>query len=155
METTSTQKTQGRIDFEIRDKDGNLKDSWSVNNMIVNAGKAQLALLAIDATAVPFTFLAVGSGTTAPALSQTTLATEATLNGFARAAATVTRVTTTVTNDTARLTKTFTATGSQTIEEIGIFNAASAGTMLGRALTTTKLLTSGDTLACTYNIIFS
>lgn len=148
-------KTIGKIEFEIRDKEGNLKDSWTVNNLIVNAGKAQLALLAIDASATPFTYLALGSSTTAVALSQTTLGTEYSTIGLSRAVATVSRITTTTTNDTAQLVYTWTASGSGTVEEIGIFNAASAGTMLGRALTTSRSLVSGDTFLATYKVIFA
>lgn len=150
-----TLKIKGRIDFEIRDKDGNLKDKWSVSNLITSAGKAQLALLAGDATAVPFTYLAIGTSNTAVAIGQTALQAETAVSGLTRASATVSRVTTTVTNDTLQLVKTWTAAGSATIEEIGIFNAASAGTMLGRALTTSKSLVSGETLNATYRVIFA
>jgi hypothetical protein len=72
-----------------------------------------------------------------------------------RAAATVTRETTTVTNDTLQLVKVWTATGSKTIEEIGIFNASSGGTMLGRALTTTKTIAVDETLTGTYQVKFA
>lgn len=150
-----TLKIKGRVSFQIIDIYGNVRDTWSVNNLIVNAGKALLASLAGDAAAVPFTFLALGTSSTAVAASQTALQAEITTNGFQRAAATVSRITTTVTNDTLRLVKTFTATGSHTVEEVGIFNDASAGTMLGRALTTTKSVVSGETLAVTYDVIFA
>lgn len=149
------EKGVGVYHFEHRDKDGNLKDKWSVKNIVTNAGKAQLALLAGDATAIPFTYLAVGTSTTAVAATDTTLTAEITDSGFERAAATVTRVTTTVTNDTVQLTKTWTATGSKTIEEIGVFNASSAGTMLSHALTTSKVMASSDTLAATYQLKFA
>ena len=98
-------------------------DEWKVNNLVTSAGKAQLTLLAGDASATPFTYLAVGTSTTAPAVGQTTLVAEITDTGLARAAATVSRVTTTVTNDTLQLVYTWTASGSKTIEEVGVFNA--------------------------------
>lgn len=149
-----TIKIKGRIDFKITRLDGSIEE-WSVNNLITSAGKAQLALLAGDASATPFTYLALGSSSTAPAVGNTTLGTEISTNGFQRASATVSRTTTTVTNDTLQLNKVFTATGSHTVEEVGIFNAASSGTLLGRALTTTRTFVSGETYEVTYKVIFA
>ena len=148
-------KIKGWIEYKIYGVDGKVRDEGTVYNTITNAGLAQLALLAGDASATPFTYLALGSGTTAPAASQTALVTESTTNGFARVAATVSRVTTTQTNDTLQLTTTFTASGSATIEEIGIFNASSSGTMLSRALTGSKSFVSGETYTTTYKVKFS
>ena len=148
-------KIQGKIDFEIRDVNGKLKDKWTVYNSIMNAGFAQLALLAGDASAVPFTYLALGTSSTAVSASQTALQGEITTNNLGRASATVSRVTTTQTNDTLQLYKVFTASGSSTIEEVGVFNASSGGTMLARALTTTKALVSGESITVTYQIKFA
>jgi hypothetical protein len=124
-----TIKIQGFVELECRDKDGKLKWSWKGKNGITNAGFAQLALLAGDAAAVPFTYLALGTSSTAFAASQTALQAETSASGLARAAATVSRVTTTQTNDTLQLVKTWTSGATATIEEIGVFNASSAGTM--------------------------
>lgn len=148
-------KIKGFVDFEIRDSSGNLKDKWSVTNTVVTAGKAQIALLAGDASATPFTYLELGTSSTAPAVGQTALQAAITDTGLARAAATVSRVTTTVTNDTLQLVYTWTASGSKTIEEIGIFNAASTGTMLARALTTSRSVVNGDTFTATYKVAFA
>jgi hypothetical protein len=148
-------KIKGVIEFRIRDKDGNIKDEWTVENLITSAGKAQLALLAGDASATPFTYLELGISSTAVAVGQTALQSAIVDSGLERAAATVSRVTTNVANDTLQLYKLWTATGSKTIEEIGIFNAASAGVMLGRALTTSKILVSEDSFEATYKVIFA
>ena len=148
-------KISGRFTLECRDSFGKLKWSHSFPNGITDAGKAQMALLAGDSTAVPFTYLAVGTSSTAFGSSQTALQAETTTNGLARASATVSRVTTTVTNDTLQLVKTWTASGSVSVEEIGAFNASSAGTMLCRALTTTKAVTADDTLTATYQVKFA
>ena len=145
----------GTYTFEIKDNKGQVKDSWEVNNLVTNAGFAQLALLAGDASATPFTYLAVGTSNTAPAVGNTTLVAEITDTGLARAAGTVSRVTTSVTNDTYQVTYTWTATGSKTIEEVGVFNASSAGTMLSRALTTSKPLLNGESLIGTYRLKFA
>lgn len=149
-----TLKTTGQIDFKITRANGEVEE-WSVNNLITSAGKAQLALLAGDASATPFTYLALGSSTTAPEIGQTALIAEITTNGLGRAAATVSRVTTDVTNDTLQLTYTWTATGSVTVEEIGIFNASSSGVMLGRALTQTKSLVNTEQITAIYKVKFA
>jgi hypothetical protein len=149
-------KISGRFKLECHDKGGKLK--WSTNwfkNGITNAGKAQIALLAGDASATPFTYLAVGTSSTAFGASQTALQAETVTNGLERASATVSRVTTTVTNDTLQLVKVWTATGSVSVEEIGAFNAASTGTMLCRALTTTKAVVTNETLTATYQVKFA
>lgn len=150
-----TIKLKGTYDFIIRDVNGNIRDTFSVNNIVTNDGKAQLALLAGDASATPFTYIALGSGTTTAAASQTALVTELTTNGLARAVATISRVTTTVTNDTYKAVYTWTASGSSTIEEIGVFNAASSGTMLSRALTGTKSIVNGEKITATYTLAIS
>lgn len=150
-----TLKVKGLISLELTDKDGNLKDKRLIKNTITNAGLAQIALLAGDASAVPFTFLALGTGTTAAAATDTTLVTESSASGLARAAATVTRVTTTVANDTLQLVKTFTAGASAAITEAGIFNDATTGTLLGRQVFSAVNVASGDTLAITYKVSFA
>lgn len=149
-----TLKLKGTYTIEVRDTSGNVTKK-EVNNLVVNAGLAQLALLAGDASATPFTYLAVGTSTTAAAASQTALQAEITDTGLARATATVSRTTTTVTNDTLQLTYTWTASGSKTVEEVGVLNAASTGTMLSRALTGSIALVNGSQLTITYKLKFS
>ena len=96
---------------------------------LMNAGKSEIAKL-LNGTDTPtaFTYMAIGSGSTAEAATQTTLVTEITTNGGARAAATCSYVA----NYTARWTKLFNFTGNVTLREVGIFNASSSGDMLLR-----------------------
>lgn len=148
-------KLKGTYHFEIRDKEGKLIDSWEVDNLVTNAGFAQLALLAGDASATPFTYIAVGTSATAPAAANTTLTAEIIDSGLARAAGTVSRTTTTITNDTYQITYTWTASGSKTIEEVGVFNASSGGTMLSHALTTSKSVDADQTLTGVYRLKFA
>ncbi len=135
--------------------DGTIVSDETVNNIVTNAGKAQLALLAGDSTAVPFTYLALGTSSTAVSATDTALTAEITDTGLARTVGTVTRITTTVTNDTLQISYMWTATGSKTVEEIGVFNAASTGTILSHALTTSKVLVNTDTLSAIYQLKFS
>ena len=122
---------------------------------ITNAGKAAVAGLECNVGSVTaFTYVAVGSGATAFAATQTTLITEITTSGMGRAVATCTRVTTTVTNDTAQYYYLWTASGAATVAEAGVLNAASAGVLLARqVLASARTLASGDTFALTYKVI--
>ena len=120
---------------------------------ITNAAMAQMALLAYSAAAVPFTYIAVGTGTAAEAAGDTTLGTEITDSGLARADATTkTRAMPTQTDDTTSLSEVFSVTGAKTAGEVAVFNAAAAGTMWFRhKLAATKSLVNGDsyTVTCT------
>jgi hypothetical protein len=151
----TTKKLQGVFHFEIKDVNGKVRDSWEVKNLVTTVGFAQLALLAGDASAVPFTYIGVGTSSTAVAVGDTTLTAEITDTGLERAAGTVSRITTTGANDTYKITKTWTATGSKTIEEVGVFNASSSGTLLCHALTTSKAVANGETLTGTYTLKFA
>lgn len=152
MDTT---KTKGSIDIEVV-RDGKVVLKKTVFNGITNAGFAAMAGLVGNTGAVSaFTYLAVGTSSTAFSAGQTALIGEISTSGLSRASATVSRVTTTQTNDTLQLAKTFTLSGSATVEEIGAFNAASSGVMLGRALTGTLALVNGDELTTTYKFKFS
>lgn len=125
-------------------------------NIITNAWLAELANLAGNvSTPTAFTYLANGSDNTAAAATQTALVSENSTNGAARAAATVSRVTTTVTNDTLQLVKSWSITGAVTVQEVWVFNAASVWDMLARQVTSSKTFGNGDTYQVTYQIIFA
>lgn len=147
-------KIEGKYRLQIF-KDGVCQSDETVKNLVTNAGKAQIALLIGDSTAIPFLYLAVGTSTTAVAVTDTTLTAEITDTGLARAAGTVSRTTTTVTNDTYQITKTWTASGTKTVEEIGVLTASSGGVLLSHALTGSKALTNGAELVATYTLKIS
>ena len=135
---------------------GHWTDRLSFQNLVVNAGKAGMASRCNGAGGeAAFTYLAVGTGTTAPAAGDTALQTEITDSGLARASATVSRVTTSVTNDTAQLDTTWNVTGTKAVTEAGAFNAASAGTMLGRQTFSAVNVSNGDTLEVIYKFQMS
>lgn len=122
---------------------------------ITAVGKAECAgLTGNTGSCTAFTYLAVGTGSTAFSKAQTALVTEETGNGLARAAATVTRTTTTDTNDTLQLLKAWSVTGSVTLAEEGTFNASSTGDMLQRTvLSPTRAVVNGDTYTLTVKIV--
>jgi len=124
-----------RVILTVRDKEGNVKQEydsgWSPNG-ITNAGFASVAgLLLTDVGDTSYDYIAIGTGTTSFDPTQTALITE-----IKRKSGTGTRVTSSVTNDTAQLVTTFSSadglSGTSAVAESGVFNASSSGTMLCR-----------------------
>jgi len=97
-------------------------------------------------------YLHWGTGTTTAAATQTTLVTP---SAESRVSGTKSVVTTTVTNDTYRVTGTITSSSSQTIAEAGLFDASSSGNMYVRGDFTGIALANGDSIAFTVNIVIS
>ncbi len=138
--------------FNLKVYDGDvLKHEVTIHNKMTTASFAVIAgLVGNTGAQTAFGYLAVGTSNTAVSAAHTALQAEIVDSGLARAATTNTRITTTQTNDTLSFSKTFTVTGSKAIEEVGIFNASSAGTMLARALTGTFNVVNGNTIVATY-----
>jgi hypothetical protein len=138
-------------------RDGTVEVCETVKNARVDAGASFVANQISGTVAAVAKYLALSSSTTlTPAKADTTLASEITTNGLARASATYGGYTAPSTlNGTATftLTYTWTATGTQVVGAVGIFNAASAGTLLCEAaLSQSYTLNSGDSLALTYTL---
>jgi len=130
--------------------------------MLVNGGR-DVALAATYTTGTQpaaANYMALTANVTAPAGGDTTLTGEIVTGGggLVRAQATYAH---TNGQATATLTKTFTANGSDalpvTIGKIGIFNAASSGTMVHETLlsATATLTVSGDQLTVTETVTAS
>lgn len=116
----------GRLHIELFGQDGKLKGAFDVPNLVVDSGKAFIASRMKDATADVMSHMAVGTDNTAAAAGQTALLAE-----VARVALTSTNVTGNVVTYVATFPA-GSATGALT--EAGLFNAASAGTMLCRTV---------------------
>ena len=70
-------KVTGGLKVEVKDKDGNVKDTRQLKNLVVTAGLGYIASRMKEATADAMTHMAIGTGTTAAAAGQTALVTEA------------------------------------------------------------------------------
>ena len=124
-----------------------------LSNLITSAGKAGLASRVNgDGSEAAFTYIAVGTGTTAANVADTALQTETATSGLSRAAGTASREQTTVANDTADITKTFSVTGSVAVTEAGLLNAASNGTLVARQVFSAVNVVNGDSFAVTWKI---
>lgn len=132
---------------------GSFGNSKNIRNLITNAGFAGVAsrINGADSEAA-FTYIAVGTGTTAANAADTTLETETAASGLTRAAATASRVTTTQTNDTAQNLKSFSVTGTVAVTESGVLNASSNGVLLCRQVFSAINVVNGDTLQITWKI---
>lgn len=131
-------------------------DKAVYKNLITNAGLAGMASRQNgDGAEAVFNYLAVGTGTTAAAAGDTTLETEITDSGLARATGTASRSTTAVTNDTAELTKTWNVTGTKAITEMGTLNAAAAGTLLARNVFSAVNVVNGDDFKITHKVQYT
>lgn len=142
---------------EIAERFGKMKwDTGFQANLGTNVRLAVFSgLVGNTGSQTAFGYMAVGTSNTAVSAGHTALQAEITDSGLARAASTNSRSTTTQANDTLNMLKTWTVSGTKTVEEIGFFNDPTAGIMGGRCLTGTKAFVSGDTYAATYKVIFS
>ncbi len=137
-----------------------LLGSWvnilKIQNTTTNTGFAAMASRCNGSGAeAAFTYLAVGTGSTAAGATDTALGAEITTGGLARAASTASRATTTVANDTAQLLHIFTSSATHLLTELGTFNASSSGVMLGRQVFGLITLVSGDTISFSHKFKFS
>lgn len=147
---------RGWFDICVRNSRGFVTGGRIVKNTVTNTGKAAMASRFNGAGAeAAFTYLAVGTGTVAAAAGDTALGAEISTSGLSRANATVSRVTTTQTNDTAQAQYTWTASGSVSPSEAGIFNASSVGVMAARQVFTAIPLSTSDNFQLTYKVQFT
>lgn len=144
MNTIENIKATGRLDIQVFGPNGELKQKETVDNLVVTAGLGYIASRMKDATATAMSHMALGSGTASAAAGNSALGTE-----LGRVALT----STTVTGSQVQYVATFgagTATGAVT--EAGIFNAASAGTMLCRTVFSVVNKDAGDTMSITWTV---
>jgi hypothetical protein len=101
------------------------------------------------------TYLGLGTGTTDPAKTDTSIEGEITDSGLAKGAATVAQATTTSTNDTLSLSKTWTVSGSKAIAKIGAIRSDGSSLYAIAKFTSAKNVTAGDSFTGTLSIILT
>ena len=97
-------------------------------------------------------YIGLSNDTLTETSASTTLSNEITTNGLARAIGTYAH---TAGQSTATISKTFTATGSQSVQKAALFSASSAGTMTHVLSFTQRTLAATDQLAVTFTITLS
>jgi hypothetical protein len=141
-------KLKGRVALVLKDKDGKVKESREIDNLVVDAGLDFIASRMAGTSAAVMSHMALGSGTTAAAAGNTDL--ESILGSREALDST------TVTDNTVTYVSSFEAgdaTGAVT--EAGIFNASTAGTMLCRTVFAVVNKQADDTLSVTWTITIS
>ena len=122
--------------------------------VFTNAGAAIVTNRIIQAGTAPKN-IGWGTGTTAAAVTDTALTTEAApTTGGGRTVGAESRTTTSVTNDTYTVTGTVNAGSTLAITEAGTFDAVSAGNMLIHGVFSAVNVVSGDSIAFTFNLKF-
>lgn len=117
-------------------------------DVITSAGRAQAAGYLSNTVSQVATYHGnVGTGAGTAAVGDTTLFTEV---GSARLAITPTRVTTTISNDTAQYVFTYTATGGVNVTNAGYFTASTGGVLMQKSDHATIPLLSGDSIQYTF-----
>lgn len=120
--------------------------------VFTNAGAAIVTNRMIQAGTAPKN-IGWGTGTTAAAVTDTALVTEAApTTAGGRTVGTESRTTITNANDNYQVAGTVTAGGTLSIAEAGLFDAVSAGNMLIRGVFTAIGVSSGDSIAFTFGL---
>ena len=139
-------KVTGKLLVQLFDENGLLKEKREINNLVVTAGKNFIASRMTGAASAVMSHMAVGTGTIAPAAANTTLGAEIAGSRVALTTAT------TAANVVSYATTFNPGVGTGAVTEAGIFNDASAGTMLAR--TTFAVVNKGaaDTLTINWTV---
>lgn len=125
----------------------NGKTVKEVDNLVVTAGKEFVASRMKDATTTAMTHMAIGTGSTAAAASNTALGSQS---------ARTTLTSTTVSGADVTYVDTFPAgTGTGAITEAGLFNASSSGTMLCRTVFSVVNKGASDSMTITWTVTVS
>ena len=119
--------------------------------MVVDTGLAKVTDLLAAVTTVCPAWVGWGTGTTAPVAGDTGLETA---SAEARTVGTKTQETTTTTNDTYQVVALITALSAQTITEIAVFDALTAGNLFLRGTFSEINLSIDDTIEFTIQTIF-
>lgn len=139
-------KLTGELNIVVTGPDGQIKQNTTVPNLVVTVGKNFIASRMTGTASAVMSHMAIGSGSTAPDVANTALGSE-----LGRVA--LTTAGGVATNNVVQFVGSFPAgTGTGAVYEAGIFNAASAGTMLCR--TTFAVVNKGadDSIAITWNV---
>lgn len=144
-------KLSGALSIVLTDKNGNVKDSREVKNLVVNTGLAYIISRMVGTSKAVVSHMALGAGTSAAAASQTDLV------SMLGSREPLDSTTITGTNlEKVQYVATFEpgdATGAVT--EAGLFNAASAGDMLCRTVFPVVNKAADDQMAITWTITLS
>jgi hypothetical protein len=137
-------KATGRLSIVVKDKNGAVKETREVENLVVTSGLEYIASRMANTDNGVMSHMALGSGTTAAAAGDTALGSELGRVAFTSATVSGAQLVYVAAFDPG------TATGAVT--EAGIFNAATAGTMLCRTVFDVVNKAADDSLTITWTV---
>jgi len=141
-------KLRGDVALVLKDKDGNVKDSREIHNLVVSTGLTFICSRMAGTSAGVMSHMALGSGTTAAAAGQTDLVS---ILGSREALDS-----TSASSNTITYVSSFEAgEGTGAVTEAGGFNASSSGTMLCRTVFPAVNKQADDTMSVTWTITLS
>ena len=144
-------KLSGQLNIVLKDKAGNVKDTREVKNLVVNKGLEYIASRMKDASKGVMSHMALGSGTTAAAATQTDLVT---LLG-AREALDSTTIAGSNNEKVVYVSAFEAGDATGAVTEAGIFNASTSGDMLCRTVFSVVNKAADDTMSVTWTITLS
>lgn len=139
-------KVTGNVQIQLFNKDGSVKDTREIKNLVVTTGKGFIAARMVG-TPAEMSHMAIGASNTAAAAGDTALGAE--LGRVALAS-----------DSAAGAVVTYTAafpagTGTGAVVEAGILNAGSGGTMLCRTVFSVVNKGADDAMSITWTITVS
>ena len=141
-------KLRGDVALVLKDKDGNIKDSREIHNLVVSTGLTFICSRMAGTSAGVMSHMALGSGTTAAAAGQTDLVS---ILGSREALDS-----TSASSNTVTYVSSFEAgEGTGAVTEAGIFNGSSGSTMLCRTVFPAVNKQADDTMSVTWSINLS
>ena len=138
-------KLRGDVAIVLKDKNGNVKESRDINNLVVSAGLTFICSRMAGVSADVMSHMALGSGTTAVAAGDTDLES---ILGSREALDSSTASANTI----AYVSSFEAGEGTGAVTEAGIFNAATSGTMLCHVVFPVVNKQADDTMSVTWTI---
>ena len=138
-------KLRGDVAIVLKDKNGNVKESREIKNLVVTAGLTFICSRMAGTSPAVMSHMALGSSATAAAAGQTDLVSilgsREALDSTSASANTITYVSSFEAGE-----------GTGAVAEAGIFNAASGSTMLCRTVFPVVNKQADDTMSVTWTI---
>jgi hypothetical protein len=140
-------KASGALRVVVTGKDGKVKEEHEFKNLVVTVGKNFVASRMVGTASSVMSHMAIGSDNTAASAGQTALGGQ--LGRVSLAGATAT-------DNVVTYTASFPAgTGTGAVVEAGIFNDATAGTMLCRTVFAVVNKGADDAMSVTWTVTIS
>ena len=141
-----TLKTIGKLDVVLTNELGEIKQKFTVPNLVVQTGRNYIAHRMTGAANTVMSHMAIGTNNTAAALADTTLGTETARVALTSATTAANVVTYVATFNPG------TPSAANAVVEAGIFNASSSGELLCRTVFDVVNKGTLDTLSITWTV---